>query len=166
MMTRRWTLPLAAACNLVAAGLMGCHQVVPPQPAAPVMTVVAAPLDTAWDSIVRTMAANGLPIRTIDKASGLLATTDLQLDANQRLAYIDCGTAGGKSLVQQVNNVMRARLSVTIYVHARGTDSTAVQTRVVVQGERMNPFAGNQYTPQACRSNGRIEASVAEAARG
>lgn len=67
----------------------------PPAPPAPVAAVaVAAPFAATWDAVVDIMASQNIPITTIDRASGFVATSELAVGPEGK-AWADCGTGGG-----------------------------------------------------------------------
>ncbi|MGH7804795.1 MAG: hypothetical protein ACREQJ_10645 [Candidatus Binatia bacterium] len=80
---------LVAATSLLAACAQGGFA----PPAAPARaderTVVEAPFERSWSVVVRTLFDLNLPIRTIEKASGLVETEDLRAEIGRGC---DCGT--------------------------------------------------------------------------
>jgi hypothetical protein len=140
-------------------GLIGCSQVIPPATPptpTPKSTYVKAPFDAVWSAVVEYFADTRIPIQTIDKASGIIASKGFELGPELRLSWMDCGTAGGKPLVEQANDVMKANADFNVFVRPTG-DSTEIRLNVGMNGSRMTPFAGNQYTEQKCISNGKFE---------
>lgn len=83
--------------RIICAALLtvGCAAPVPP--AAPVPrtgTVVAASFDKTWGAVIDVFASKNIPIRTIDKASGFIATEGLSVGA-EGSAWADCGSRMG-----------------------------------------------------------------------
>lgn len=75
---------------------IGCEPPTPSAPRKPVETeIVEAPLDAVWDATVEWFATRGLPIKNIDKTSGLLATEHVMPTA-QAETVMSCGTPGPK----------------------------------------------------------------------
>lgn len=76
MAFRRKCLAGVVAAMVVASAASGCEPPRPAAPSKPIETeiVVDAPLDPVWDATVEWFATRGLPIKNIDKTSGLLAT--------------------------------------------------------------------------------------------
>lgn len=74
---------------------IGCEPPRPSAPSKPVESeiVVEAPLDAVWDATVEWFATRGLPIKNIDKTSGLLATEHTMPTA-QAGTVMRCGTPG------------------------------------------------------------------------
>ena len=67
----------------------------PPAPA-PVRapTMVSAGFDATWNAVIDIFAEKNIPIRTIDKDSGIIATDRLAVPEQFSLEYADCGTDG------------------------------------------------------------------------
>src|SRR3712207_1620493 len=59
----------------------------PPRPA----TEVAAPFGRTWDAVIDEFAAQNIPIRTMERASGFIATEQLSVPRSSE-KYADCGT--------------------------------------------------------------------------
>jgi hypothetical protein len=72
----------------------------PPAPAAPApreATEVAATMGRTWDAVIDMFAARNIPIRTIERASGIIATDELSVGSEgERWAV--CGEGNGATL--------------------------------------------------------------------
>lgn len=93
-------------------------------PAAPVVrqpTPVRASFGRTWDAVIDAFADQNVPIKTIDRSSGFIATDQLAVPEADSMDA-DCGTAGEIKLVP---------LHATYNVVVRG-DSTASSVRVTV----------------------------------
>lgn len=67
----------------------------PPEPApAREATRVAVGFDQTWDAVIDHFAERTIPIATIDKASGLIATDRLRVSLSDGRRWADCGTDG------------------------------------------------------------------------
>jgi hypothetical protein len=116
---RRRVLVIAIVPSLV-----GCSHVVPPGPPAPnPPMVVAASFGRTWDAVIEQFAEQTIPIKTIERASGLVATDQLTVDPSLWSAA-DCGKdRDGRAFVPS---------HVTYNVLVRG-DSARSTVRVTVR---------------------------------
>jgi len=135
--------------------LPACHQYQPPPPAEPRdATSVSASMDETWDAVIDLFASRNIPIRTIERASGIIATEGLSVDSADGLKWADCGRVGPKSI--PANNA--------IYnVLVRG-DSANSSVRATVRWARLSSKEGDLE----CASNyiweRRLEQEVQERA--
>jgi len=84
----------AAACVLVA----GCTTYKPPPPPTPRdASLVTASMGQTWDAVIDLFATRNIPIRTIERASGLIVTDALRV-GQEGNTYASCGTVNGKVL--------------------------------------------------------------------
>ena len=93
--------PHANVGLLVCAVLTACGaSTLPPAPAAPApreATEVAASMGRTWDAVIDMFAARNIPIRTIERASGIIATDQLSVGSEgERWAV--CGEGNGATL--------------------------------------------------------------------
>jgi hypothetical protein len=87
---------LSAATVAVILLISGCAQPRPPAPS-PVReeTVVNAGFAGTWDATIDHFAEDNIPISTIDRASGFIATTRLAVDRGTAAMASDCGSGQG-----------------------------------------------------------------------
>ena len=92
--------PLSTFALVSLAGLsLACVQpgpVLSPAPAsAREMKAVAAPFGRTWDAVIERFAEDNIPIRTLKRASGFVATESMTVPAsmNEEADWADCGTA-------------------------------------------------------------------------
>jgi hypothetical protein len=72
--------------------LPACHSYRPPAPPSPRDAVeVHASIARTWDAVIDLFGARNIPIRTIERASGIIATEPLIVGAEGR-TWADCGT--------------------------------------------------------------------------
>ena len=85
--------------------------------------VVGAPLDAVWDAAVEWFATHNLPIKNIDKASGLI-TTERSMSVADASRYMGCGQSEttGEGKVELVDHTGTFNL----VVRAEGDASTRV----------------------------------------
>lgn len=83
---------------LATAVVAGCAAapIAPPAPRDP-PTEVSASFGDTWDAVIDEFASQNIPIATIDRASGIVATTQLRVPAGQP-EIADCGTLGRNAL--------------------------------------------------------------------
>jgi hypothetical protein len=75
-----------------------CSAYKPPAPPAPRdATDVAASMGNTWDAVIDMFAARNIPIRTIERASGIIATDQLSVGEEGR-GWADCGQNNGTTL--------------------------------------------------------------------
>ena len=84
----------AVVCVLLA----GCTTYKPPPPPTPRdASLVAASMSQTWDAVIDLFATRNIPIRTIERASGLIVTDALSV-GEEGNTYASCGTRNGKVL--------------------------------------------------------------------
>lgn len=89
-------VPVLPAAALVAS--LGCGYKAPTPPPSPRnATEVTASFGRTWDAVVDEFADRNIPIRTIERASGLVATELLTILHDAR-SEADCGTFNGRAL--------------------------------------------------------------------
>jgi hypothetical protein len=77
--------------------LISCTTYRPPPPPAPrEATHVYASLGRTWDAVINEFAVRDIPIRAIEKASGLIVTDQLSV-GREGYRWADCGLTGGGS---------------------------------------------------------------------
>jgi hypothetical protein len=70
----------------------GGTKIEPPAPAATrTAAVVAAPSSSTWEAVIDVFAERNIPIRTMERASGFIATEQLGVDERESLQWADCG---------------------------------------------------------------------------
>ena len=84
------------------------------QPPAPAPTPVPhdayihAPYDAVWSSAVQYFADTRIPISTIDKASGLMASKDFSLSGDLIVRWVTCANKDGSPRAMKAENTDRA----------------------------------------------------------
>jgi hypothetical protein len=75
--------------------LPACYKYQPPPPAEPRdATPVDASMGKTWDAVIDLFAARNIPIRTIERASGIIATEGLRVEYEDGAKWADCGKHG------------------------------------------------------------------------
>ena len=104
--------------------LAGCTSRTPPATPAPrVATQVGASMRHTWDAVIDVLAARNIPIRTVDRASGLVVTDALSIGQGEGRDWADCG---------QVNQFNILPDNATYNVLVRG-DSSASTVKATVR---------------------------------
>ena len=122
----------------------------PPRPAAD----IAAPVGKTWDAVIDEFAAQNIPIRTMERASGFIAADQLTVPRQSQEKHADCGTDIGVALWPD-----RATYNVLV----RG-DSARSTVKVTVRWTTFGLVANNT-TPIECSTTGLWEARAEGAIR-
>lgn len=136
-----------------------------PQPPRPDVerdgTSVRAPMAKTWDAVIDLFARRNIPIKTIDRSSGLIVTELMQARSAESQSYADCGT----------NAMSNARLGPTHgswNILVRGDTATSVvkvTPRFVRQGESRVLFSGKQVV-EDCSTTGILEGHLESEIKG
>jgi hypothetical protein len=161
-------LGVAVTGAMVSMVWMGCEPPAPAAPRKPVETelLVEAPLDAVWDATVEWFATRGLPIKNIDKASGLLAT-EHTMPTTQAGTVMSCGTPGPKpnGKVEHVDH----RTHFNVLLRAQGPRQTKVTVNaffdcLVNTYENVDLFGAqvrlDSSVRHKCGSTGSLERSI------
>jgi hypothetical protein len=83
----------AIGCVLVLAAITACVPAPPAAPAPHTAMEVSASFGRTWDALIDEFSQRNIPIKTIERASGLIATDGLRVDASSGLGtgQADCG---------------------------------------------------------------------------
>jgi hypothetical protein len=81
--------------SLLMLTLAACYTPPPAGPAPRDGLVIPVSAGRVWDAVVEQFAATSIPIQTMERASGIIVTTDLGLTAANGLAWANCGEAMG-----------------------------------------------------------------------
>lgn len=75
--------------------LPACVKYQPPPPPEPrEATNVSASMGQTWDAVIDLFALRNIPIRTIERVSGIITTENLSVDPEDGVAWGDCGKEG------------------------------------------------------------------------
>jgi len=66
----------------------------PPVPEPREATPVNASMGETWDAVIDLFATRNIPIRTIERASGIIATDGLRVEYEEGAKWADCGKHG------------------------------------------------------------------------
>lgn len=109
------------------------------------------PFNAVWEDLVEWFANNNIPIRNLDKASGLIAT-EYRLGASGQ--YIHCGTLGTYDQLQ------RADLNVNVLVRPAEAGGTRVRANVFGTATIANQMIAPAIRNVDCTSTGSLERSI------
>src|SRR5262249_57352980 len=84
-----------ACAGRVAMGGGGCASYISPLQPPPYRDQVAAPYDVTWAALIRALAYDNVPVRTVAKDSGVISSDDIVSPIG---VYADCGSKGDKPL--------------------------------------------------------------------
>jgi hypothetical protein len=137
--------------------VVGCATpaIAPPTPRATMD--VGASFGRTWDAVIEQFAERNIPIKTLDRTSGLIATDNLEVGRSLRDAA-DCGKdwAGSTSIYRPTN--------VSYNVLVRG-DSNRSSVRVNARWIRIGngrSLLGTGQTTEECSTRGTWEYSLEE----
>jgi hypothetical protein len=161
-MMRRAPAPLAclAAAVIALGALAGCARpFVLPLPPPPFHDQVPAAYDATWRALIRALAAENVPLRTVARDSGVISSDEITSPIG---VYADCGRLGAVALEGD------ALVTFTMFVQANGSGDTDVQInyKMRTQGWRRGDTGGLSYEPiYPCTSTGRWEANLMDTLR-
>lgn len=133
----RNSLCVAAVCVVGACALPAMES----RPGPPVSwepTAVQASFDKTWNAVIDATAARNIPIASMEKASGFIALTPLEVSKSDGLNWADCGTFIQERLpaARVVYNVVvrsadNARTTVRVNARWTTTDGKECSTKGV-----------------------------------
>jgi hypothetical protein len=161
-MTRQGHSPLAVLA--LAAALLpvlgGCSRpLVSPIAAPPYRDQAPAPYDVTWKALIRALAIENVPLRTVAKDSGVIASDDFVSPIG---VYADCGRLGDVVLEGE------ALVAFTVFAQPgrNGGTDLQVNAKMRTQGYRRGSSGKLKTEPvYQCVSTGRWEANLADTVR-
>jgi hypothetical protein len=116
-------------------------------------SIVHVTFDVAWLRIIAFFANANVPIQTLEKASGLVASQQLTLAPYQQSAWVACRSSFGSVLTALASPGSTYTSNFNVFARPVG-DSTYVRVNFLVTA-----FASTQHGPAPlnCASNGRFE---------
>lgn len=108
------------------------------------------PFDKVWGALIETFAELNLPIDTIEKDSGIIATDWLDYYGTNNKAYCDCGGLG--------LSIERERIG-KFNVFVRELDPASTMITVNAKFEQTYEFMDSRFT-RKCNSIGTIEKQI------
>lgn len=140
----------------------------PATPPAPQAVYVRAPYDAVWSSTVRFFAESHIPISTIDKASGLIASKEFALSGDLIVRWVNCANRDGSPVKMRAENtdkamaagLGRASADFNVFMKSQG-DSTLLRVNPYIRVES-KAMMGGGWTPSNCVANGAFERDLTE----
>ncbi len=87
----KWRIRVQAVSGATCILLLGCALTPPPAPVPRFAMPVSAGFDAVWDAVIDHFADSNIPIATIERASGLIASYRLDVGLTSGFIYADCG---------------------------------------------------------------------------
>ena len=146
-----------AGLGLVALG--GCSRpFVQPLAVPPYRDQASAPYDDTWKALIRAFAIDNVPLRTVAKDSGVIASDDFVSPIG---VYADCGRLGDTALEGE------ALVAFTVFAQARnGGTEILVNAKMRTQAYRKGSSGSLKSEPvYPCVSTGRWEANLGDTVR-
>ena len=120
---------------------------------------VEAPYDATWKALIRALAADNVPLRTVAKDSGVISSDDIVSPIG---VFADCGRLGAVGLEGE------ALVTFTVFVQSNGGTTTGIQVnaKMRTQAHRRGDSGKLRSDPvYRCASTGRWEANLVDAVR-
>lgn len=159
-MTRRRGLRLALLAGVALLASAGCSgPYVSPLAVPPYREYARATYDATWRALIRALAMDNVPLRTVAKDSGVIASEDFVSPIG---VYADCGRLGDVLLEGE------ALVAFTVFVQPapNGTTEFQVNAKMRTQGFRKGSSGSLKSHPvYQCVSTGRWEANLADTVR-
>jgi hypothetical protein len=123
--------------------------------------VYHADYDKVWESIIEAFARNNIPIKTLDKNSGLVVSEDQYIPFTTRYGtkivdaeYCDCGGGGSLRSYSDLSGKFN------VFVKKLNGSDTAVQVNAFFKARVNNDLSGVPIGWQNCASTGAFEAKL------
>lgn len=161
-MTRPGRSPLGAlaVAGLGLATLGGCSRpFVQPLAVPPYRDQAPAPYDITWKALIRALAMENVPLRTVAKDSGVIASDDFVSPIG---VYADCGRLGDAVLEGE------ALVAFTVFAQANRSGGTEIQINAKMRTQTYRKgLTGslNSEPVYPCASTGRWEANLGDTVR-
>jgi hypothetical protein len=145
---------LGVALGALLAG--GCAVYISPLQPPPYRDQIAAPYDATWKALIRALAFDNVPLRTVAKDSGVIASDDIVSPIG---VYADCGSKGDRPLEGE------ALVTFTVFARPNGS-TTDLQINSKMRTFRLVKFGGLKADPNyECVSTTRWEPNLVDAVR-
>ena len=157
---RRTVTALVVSTGLALLGLGGCSgPFISPLASPPYRGQMAASYDETWKAFIRALAMDNVPLRTIAKDSGVIASEDFVSTIG---VYADCGRVGDVVLEGE------ALVAFTVFAQPSRTGGTdfQVNSKMRTQSYRRGSSGRLRSEPvYPCVSTGRWEANLSDTVR-
>jgi hypothetical protein len=148
-------LAALAAVTLGACARPFVSPILPP----PYREQVEAPYDATWRALIRALAADNVPLRTVARDSGVISSDDIVSPIG---VFADCGRLGAVALEGE------ALVTFTVFVQSSGGKTTELQVnaKMRTQAHRRGESGRLRSDPvYQCASTGRWEANLVDVVR-
>ena len=117
------------------------------------------PFDEVWEAIIASFAATNVPIKTIEKSSGIIVSDHMKVPFTDKPVaiyesdYCDCGSPQALSVFTEMLG------SYNIFVRRFGSDSVSIQVNAsfkAIEFNTMNKISSSRE----CNSKGTLEAKL------
>ena len=146
--------------GLLTLATTGCARpYVSPLAPPPYRVEISSGYEATWRAIVRSLAAQNVPLRAIARDSGVIASDEIVSPIG---LYADCGRIGTDRLEGE------ALVSYTLFASPNGANATNVQinSKMRTQGHRKGSSGKLRRLPvYQCASTGRFELNLFDAVR-
>lgn len=140
--------------------LAGCGRpyiapILPP----PHREAIPAAYDVTWRALIRALAKENVPLRTVAKDSGVIASDDFITPIG---VYADCGRVGDALLEGE------ALVTFTLFVQPDSSGATELQINAKMRTQRYRRGSSGRLRIEPvfqCASSGRWEANLADTVR-
>ena len=146
------------AVALLALGVSACARpYVSPLAPPPYRVEIPGGYDATWRAIVRTLAAQNVPLRAIARDSGVIASDDIVTPIG---LYADCGRIGGDRVEGE------ALVSYTLFASSNGSHTNIqINSKMRTHSRRSLMVRLLRALPDQCASTGRFELNLFDAVR-
>ena len=103
--------------------------------------------ETTWSRVIQFFTSNNIPIKTIDKSSGVIYAEKLNGTKEEGERYADCGTPG-------IALILSTKISMNIFVQKLG--STQSKATINTTFSQIRQFDGRTFEAN-CNSRGTLE---------
>jgi hypothetical protein len=144
---------------LLALGASGCAgRYISPLPPPPYRAEISSAYDRTWRALIRSLAAQNVPLRAVARDSGVIASDDMVTPIG---LYADCGRISDDRIEGE------AIVSYTVFASANGAaTSVQVNSKMRTQAHRKGGSGKLRPTPvYQCASTGRFELNLLDAVR-
>ncbi len=153
-----FAIPALAGALLLA--LSGCSRpFVSPIAVPPYRDQAPAPYDATWKALIRALAMENVPLRTVAKDSGVIASDDFVSPIG---VYADCGRLGDVLLEGE------ALVAFTVFAQPGRNGGTDFQVNAKMRTQAFRRGSSGKLKPEPvyqCVSTGRWEANLADTVR-
>jgi hypothetical protein len=154
------SLAILVVAGFAVAALGGCSRpFVQPLAVPPYRDQAPAPYDGTWKALIRALAMENVPLRTVAKDSGVIASDDFVSPIG---VYADCGRLGDAVLEGE------ALVAFTVFAQAGRNGGTEIQinAKMRTQAYRKGSSGSLKSEPvYPCVSTGRWEANLGDTVR-